>query len=65
MDAQLSGGPGATLSVLSNTEQAANPGFAGTHPVGEALPVKFRDGAAFVEIRNVGPSEVLVLSNHP
>jgi hypothetical protein len=64
VDAQLNGAPGATLQVIANTEQASMAAFTGPHPVGERLPVKFRDGAAFVEIRGIGPSETLVLSNH-
>ena len=65
IDARLNGKPGAELVVVANTEQAATPGFTGSHPVGQKLPVKFRDGIAFVEIRDVGPSEVLLLVNHP
>jgi glycosidase len=65
IDARLNRQPGAELVVLANTAQAATPGFAGSHPVGQRLPVKFRNGTAFVEIRDVGPSEVLLLVNHP
>ena len=64
VDAQLNGAPGATMQVVANTEQAATAGFAGPHPVGETLPVKFRNRTAYVEIRGLGPSEVLVFSNH-
>jgi hypothetical protein len=55
------------LTVVLNTAQAADPGgFSGTHPIGSTLPVKrTTDGAAYVEIRDVPPSEVLVLSAHP
>jgi hypothetical protein len=65
VDARLSGQAGAALVVIANTEQAATPGFAGSHPVGQALPVQFSNGTAFVDIGDVGPSEVLVLVNHP
>jgi glycosidase len=65
VDARLNRKPGAELVVLANTGQTATPGFAGSHPVGQRLPVKFRDGTAFVEIRDLGPSEVLLLVNHP
>ncbi len=62
-------GPGGQpfLEVVANTAQAAaGAAYAGTHPVGERRPVRFRDdGTAFVEIRDVGPSEVLVLLNRP
>ena len=65
IDARLNRKAGAELVVVANTEQAATPGFTGSHPVGEQLPVKFRNGTAFVEIRDVGPSEVLVAVNRP
>jgi glycosidase len=58
-----------SFEVIANSAQAAHaaahPGvpWAGSHPVGERLPVRTRDGAAFVALRQVGPSEVLVLIN--
>ena len=63
VDATLNGHAGAQFEVVANTEQVATPGFGGSHPVGQRLPVKFRDGTAFVEIRDLGPSEVIVLVN--
>ncbi len=59
--------PGNSMTVVLNTAQAANPqGYAGVHPVRSSLPVKrTADGRAYVEIRNLPPSEVLVLTNHP
>jgi hypothetical protein len=63
VDARLNSDAGATFEVVVNTEQAGTPGFAGSHPVGQKLPVKIRNGSAFVEIRNLGPSEVIVLVN--
>lgn len=63
VDAALSS---SAMTVILNSAEAASPGFAGTHPVGSTVSVKPRgDGAVFVEIRNVGPSEVLVLTNRP
>ena len=58
--------PGSAMTVVLNTSQAANPnGFAGTHPVGSRLPVlRLANGTAYVEIRDVSPSEVIVLTNH-
>jgi hypothetical protein len=58
---------GAALTVVLNSAQAADPdGYAGTHPVGSRVPVLRKpDGSAFVQIRDVGPSEVLVLVNYP
>jgi glycosidase len=56
---------GATFTVIMNSAEAG--GEAGTsHPVGSQLPVRRTDaGAAYVEIRDLGPSEVLVLVNRP
>ena len=65
VDAKLNGKSGATFQVIANSAQAADPAFSGTHPVGARLPVKFRDGTAFIEIRDVKPSEVILLSNNP
>lgn len=54
------------FQVVANTAQvAAGAGYRGSHPVGQWVPVKFRFGAAYVEIRDVAPSEVLVLANRP
>ena len=50
--------------MLLNTAQAAGP--YGGPAVGEPLPVqRAADGTAYVEVREVGPCEVLVLTNHP
>ncbi|MGE3642165.1 MAG: alpha-amylase family glycosyl hydrolase, partial [Pirellulales bacterium] len=59
--------PGSALTVIANSAETAAASAAGiTHPIGSALPVKAGPrGEAFVEIRNVGPSEVLVLVNRP
>jgi hypothetical protein len=77
VDAKLNAGATKTMTVVANTAQAATSGFAGgapkaapsnttgSHPVGERIPVKVRDGRAFVQLRDVGPSEVLVLVNRP
>ena len=63
VDAGLSP-PDSSLQVVLNTEQAANPKGQASHPVGSLLPVRrTASGIAFVEIRNLGPSEVLVLIN--
>lgn len=58
---------GSEMTVKVNTHESVN-GTSATvaHPVDSHLPVKrLNDGTAFVEIRNVQPSEVLVLVNHP
>ncbi len=66
VDASLNPLDGA-VRVALNTAQAADPeGYHGSHPAGSDLPVlRTPAGAAYVEIRNLGPSEVLVLTNHP
>jgi hypothetical protein len=52
------------LSVIANSAQAAvGSAYIGPHPVGEKVPVKNRNGSAFVEIRDLPPSEVVVLTN--
>lgn len=58
---------GRTMTVIANSAEAANPGgFTGPHPVGSTVPVeKDADGATFVTIGAVGPSEVLILTNQP
>jgi glycosidase len=58
--------PGGSMMVLLNTAQAAAPGYSGPFPAGTPLPVKRTPaGAAFISIRDVPPSEVLILTNHP
>lgn len=57
--------PGSGLTVVANTEEAAGRATAG-HRVGSTLPVlRTADGTAYVELRDIGPAEVTVLSNHP
>ncbi|MFO1497229.1 MAG: alpha-amylase family glycosyl hydrolase [Verrucomicrobiota bacterium] len=65
VDARLNSGANAIFEVVANTQQAATPGFARSQRVGQRLPVQVRNGNAFVEIRDVGPSEVIVLVNRP
>jgi glycosidase len=59
--------PGSSMTVVANTAEAAGAGrAAGSHRVRSTLPVKRTpDGIAYVEIRDVAPSEVIVLINHP
>jgi hypothetical protein len=46
------------LTVVANTGTS--------HPIGSRLEVRrLADGTAFVEIRGMRPSEVLLLVNHP
>lgn len=65
IDARLNAEAGATLAIVANTEQSGGGAFDPAFAVGLKLPVRFRNGNAFVEIRNLGPSEVIVLSNRP
>lgn len=64
VDANLSGD---SLTVALNTAQVANPhDYDGSHPVGSTLPVRQTwTGIAYLEIRDVNPSEALVLTNQP
>ena len=56
---------GSAMTVVLNSAQAGG-SAAGRHPVGAPVPVqRAPDGAAFVAIRDLPPSEVLVLDNHP
>lgn len=58
--------PGSELTVIANTAETASGSAGGVAlPIGSRVPVKqLGDGTAFVEIRNLPPSEVLVLVNH-
>jgi hypothetical protein len=52
--------------VIANFAQAVvGNAYTGPHPVGENVPVKNRSGLAFVEIRDLPLSEVVVLTNRP
>ncbi|MET0591728.1 MAG: alpha-amylase family glycosyl hydrolase [Polyangiaceae bacterium] len=53
----------AEFRVIANTAEVGVSPYGGTHPVGSRVSPKTRDGARFVEIRDLAPSEVLVLSN--
>jgi glycosidase len=56
--------PTPQFTVVANSAQAAaGAAYSGAHPIGQTLPVKQRNGVSFVEIRNVQPSEVVVLMN--
>lgn len=60
-------GGGSALTVIHNSAQhAAGGGYAGTHPKDATVPVRWTaDGRAFVELRGVGPAEIVVLTNRP
>jgi hypothetical protein len=63
VDPDLNGHAGAGFEIAANTEQSATPGYRGSHPIGQRLSIKLREGKPFVEIRDIGPSEVVVLMN--
>jgi glycosidase len=65
VDSGLNSGERATFAVIANTAQVAvGASYAGSHRVGTTLPVqRATDGSMFVSIRDLGPSEVLVLDN--
>ncbi|OPF14960.1 hypothetical protein B1L04_20475 [Microcystis aeruginosa KW] len=53
---------GTEFTVIANTAQTAlGSSFSGSHPVESTVSVKRANDTTFIEIRNVPPSEVLVL----
>jgi hypothetical protein len=68
---RASGASAPSFVVVANSAQAAHeaahPGIAynGSHPIGQRVAVQSRDGTRCVAIRDIGPSEVLVLVNRP
>jgi hypothetical protein len=67
LNAASPGGAPSVMTVVLNTAEAGSPpGTAVPHPVGSTLPVLRRnDGTTYVEVRNLPPSEVLVLMKYP
>lgn len=59
--------PGSALTVIANSAEAGVGGASAiAHPIGSQLTVQRRpDGTAFVEIRDLPPSGVVVLVNRP
>lgn len=59
--------PGLALTVIANSvESGIGTSTEVSHPIGSQLPIKRRpDGTAFVEIRKMAPSAVIVAVNHP
>jgi glycosidase len=65
VDLSLNPGPSSGFAVIANSAQAVqNSLYPVSHPVGSNVPVKY-DGCAFIELRNIGASEVIVLINKP
>ncbi len=58
------GGAAPFFRVLANSAQAAiGASYSGGNAAGSLIAVQFRDGCAFVAIRDLPPSETLVLTN--
>ena len=54
------------FTVIANSAQIAEgPAYSGSHPVGQQVPVQTRGDSLYVAIRNMTPSEILVLTNRP
>jgi len=67
VDAALnSGGSGVMTVVLNSAQAAEGQEFTAAHPAGSEVAVhRTADGRAFVSIKDVRPSEIIVLANHP
>jgi len=51
--------------VLNTAQAADHAGYTGDYSVGSTIAVqRGQEGAAFVGVQRVAPSEVLVLANH-
>jgi glycosidase len=62
----LPDGKGNMTVVLNSVEEAAKPKrYSGAHRIGSKLSVKRAGEFAYVEVRDLAPSEVLVLAVHP
>ena len=57
---------GSMTVVLNSAQAAIRPGrYSGAYRKESKLMVKERDGMAYVEIRDLAASQVLVLASHP
>ena len=64
VDATLT--PTGSFTVVLNSAAANPQSFTGTNATGSTVNIKRHpNGSAYVEIRQLGPSEILVLSNQP
>lgn len=59
--------PGSTMQVVLNSAQAGSPtGYDGPHALRSSVPVRrTAEGIAYIEIRDLPASEVVVLANRP
>jgi len=62
IDAQMNG-PGDAFRVAVNTAQAVDHAYTGTHRVGSRVTAETRGDVRYLAIRDLPPSEVLVLVN--
>ncbi len=59
-------GKGGLNVVINSAQEAKRPGrYSGAYGKGSKQTVKKRDGVAYVEIRDLAPTQVLVLASHP
>jgi len=66
VDSLLNKNEDAFFEVIINTaEVIAGASYQGTLRRGDRVPVQFKDGTAFISIREVAPAEVIVLNNRP
>ncbi len=64
VDRSLNSSAPCYFRVLTNTvELVAGAGYTGTHKVGEEIQVSYQGDMAYLEIRNVAPSGVIILTN--
>ena len=64
VDAVLNSRGGASMSIVASTEEIGILNYSGINKKGNLKPVKRdRTGIHYIEIREVGPSEIVVLSN--
>lgn len=66
VDARLNG-VGTRLTVVFHSVEVADPqSFSGTHPLASSVAVQHHsDGKAFIEVRGLEPSGVIVFASHP
>jgi len=66
VDGSLNAPGGSMTVVLNSAQETVKPKrYSGAYRIGSKLPVKREGEAAYVQIRNLAPSEVLVLAVHP
>jgi glycosidase len=64
IDAKLNAAT-SNFRVILNTELFSSTRYRGSYVAGNDVAIQKQDGTAFLEIRDIGPSEVLILTNKP